>query len=166
MRRFVTVCFLCLLALSGCRQSVPLSEAGAETIPTARPSRGAAGQLESAGEVARQFLDAWREGDFRAMHDLLTFRNRELTSFDEFRALYQNAERAMTLEALEYRPLSLTGQDRILSFQYAMTFHSRNWGNSLTRIACFIWHSIRKRMTGASLGRPPISSPRWARARA
>ncbi len=128
MRRFVTICISCLLALSGCRQSGPLAEAGAETIPRARQSRGAAGQLESAGEVAHQFLDAWREGDFRAMHDLLTFRNRELTSFDEFRALYQNAERAMTLEAIEYRPLSLTGQDRILSFQYALTFHSRILG--------------------------------------
>ncbi len=128
MRRFVTVCFLFLLALSGCRQSGPLAEAGAETIPRARQSRGAAGQLESAGEVAHQFLDAWRAGDFRAMHDLLTFRNRELTAFDEFRALYLNAQRAMTLEAIEYRPLSLTGQDRILSFQYAMTFHSRILG--------------------------------------
>ena len=125
MRRFTVICCLCLLALSGCRQSRPLSEAA---IPTARPNRGVAGQLESAGEVARQFLDAWQLGDFRAMHDLLTFRNRELTSFDEFRALYQHAQRVMALDALTYRPQSLTGQERILSLQYEVTFRSRILG--------------------------------------
>ena len=128
MRRFAAICCLCLLALSGCRQSGPLSEAAAESIPTARPSRGAAGQLESAGEVAHQFLDAWQQGDFRAMHDLLTFRNRELTSFDEFRALYQHAQRIMALESMSYRPQSLTGQDSILSLQYEMSFRSRILG--------------------------------------
>ncbi len=128
MRRFFAICCLCLLALSGCRGSGPLSETAAETIPTARPNRGAAGQLEAAGEVARQFLDAWQQGDFRAMHDLLTFRNRELTSFDEFRARYEDAQRVMSLEALEYHPQTLTGQERILSLQYDMTFHSRILG--------------------------------------
>ena len=125
MRRYAAICFICMLALSGCRGSGPLSEAA---IPTARPNRGAAGQLEAAGEVARHFLDAWQQGDFRAMHDLLTFRNRELTSFDEFLALYQRAQRIMALEALAYRPLSLTGQERILSFQYEVTFQSRILG--------------------------------------
>ena len=119
---------LCFITLSGCRQSGPLSEAAAESIPTARPSRGAAGQLESAGEVARQFLDAWQQGDFRAMHDLLTFRNRELTSFDEFHALYQHAQRIMALESMSYRPQSLTGQDSILSLQYELSFRSRILG--------------------------------------
>ena len=125
MRRFAAICCICLLALSGCRQNQARSEAA---IPTAQPNRGADGQLESAGEVAHQYLDAWQQGDFRAMHDLLTFRNRELTSYDEFRALYQHAQRIMALEALEYRPQTLTGQDRILSFQYDITFHSRILG--------------------------------------
>lgn len=125
MRLFVTFCCLCLLALGGCRQNSPLSEAA---IPTARPNRSAAGKLESAGEVAHQFLDAWQQGDIRAMHDLITFRNRELTSFDEFHALYLHAQRIMALEAIAYRPQSLTGEDRILSLQYDMTFHSRILG--------------------------------------
>lgn len=134
MRRFAKVCFFCCLcllgwlALSGCRQNEALSEASAEAIPSARPNPGADGQLEAAGKVARQFLDAWRQGDFRAMHDLLSFRNRELTPFDEFRALYQHAQRTMALEALAYRPQSLTSQDRVLSLQYEMTFHSRILG--------------------------------------
>lgn len=125
MRRFAAICFLCLLALSGCRQGGPLSEAA---NPPSRQSRIAGGRLEAAGEVARHFLDAWQQGDFRAMHDLLTFRNRELTSFDEFRALYQHAQRIMALEALAYRPQSLTGQERILSLQYELTFRSRILG--------------------------------------
>ena len=129
MRRLAIICCLCLLALSGCRGSAPLSEAAAESIPTARPNRSAAGQLEAADEVARHFLDAWQQGDFRAMHDLLTFRNRELTPFDDFHTLYKNAQRVMALESLTYRPHSLTGQDRILSFQYEMTFHSRILGS-------------------------------------
>ena len=129
MRRFVVICVICSLALSGCRGGGPLPDASAEPMPPARPYQGQAGQLEAAGEVALHYLDAWRLGDFRAMHDLLTFRNRELTSYDEFRALYQNAQRAMTLDALDYRPQSLTGQDRILSFHYDLTFHSRVLGS-------------------------------------
>ena len=106
-----------------------MAEAAVADITAAGPDRGAARQLEAAGEVARQFLDAWAQGDFRAMHDLLTFRNRELTSFDEFHALYQHAQRVMTLERLEYRPQTVTGPDRILSFQHEMTFHSRILGS-------------------------------------
>ena len=128
MRRFVIFCCFCLLVLSGCRGNGPLSEAAAEAIPSPPPNRGATGQLEAAGEVARQFLDAWQQGDIRAMHDLLTFRNRELTAYDEFHALYAHAQRIMALDAISYRPQSLTGQDRILSLQYEMTFHSRILG--------------------------------------
>ena len=62
------------------------------------------------------------------MHSLLTFRNRELTSFAEFQALYQNAADTMALESLDYRPLTVTGEDRVLSFQYEMTFKSRILG--------------------------------------
>ncbi len=105
-----------------------MAESAAESIPTARPNRGAAGELEAADEVARHFLDAWQQGDFRAMHDLITFRNRELTPYDDFLALYQNAQRVMALESLTYWPRSLTGKDRILTFQYEMTFHSRILG--------------------------------------
>lgn len=126
MRQFTLFCLLAILIFSGCRQQ---AEQSAIAIPAAAPKNEAVTDLEAAGEVARRFLDAWQGGDFAAMHELLTFRNRELTPLAEFRALYQNAQDTMTLASLEYRPQTLSGQDRVLNFQYDVTFHSRILGS-------------------------------------
>ena len=128
MRRFIILCLLGTILFVGCRQVSPRSEGAAVAIPTAGHHQQAASDLEAAGAVASRFLDAWQLGDFAAMHNLLTYRNRELTSFAEFRALYQNTQNTMALKSLEYRPLSLTGEGRILSFQYEITFKSRILG--------------------------------------
>ncbi len=128
VRRLVILCLFCIVIFSGCRQAAALSEEAARAIPTAAPKQQAAADLEAAGAVASSFLDAWQRGDFAAMHHLLTFRNRELTSFDEFRRLYQNAQNTMSLESLEYRPQTLTGEGRVLNFQYTMAFKSRILG--------------------------------------
>ena len=124
MRRLALICLLSLLAVSGCRQAADQSAAA---IPTAAPKRQAT-DLEAASAVASRFLQAWQRGDFAAMHDLLTFRNRELTSFTEFRDLYQNTQDTMALESIEFTPRTLTGDGRVLTFQYAMTFKSRILG--------------------------------------
>ena len=124
MRPLALFCLLCLLAVSGCRQS---GDQSAAAIATALPKRQAS-DLEAAGAVASRFLEAWQSSDFATMHDLLTFRNRELTSFNEFRNLYQRAHDTMALESLEFRPRTLTGDGRVLTFQYAMTFKSRILG--------------------------------------
>ena len=116
---------IALLFLVGCRAS---AEQSALPLPTsaAVPTRGA--DLASAEEVALRFLDAWQFGDFAEMHRLLTFRNRELTPLDEFRAAYQSAQDQLTLERIEYMPRNLSGDERLLVLQYDMTFHTRNLG--------------------------------------
>ncbi len=124
MRHLALLCLLCLLAVSGCRQA---DDQTAAAIPTAAPKRQAA-DLEAASAVASRFLEAWQNSDFATMHDLLTFRNRELTSFTEFRDFYQNAQDKMALESLEFTPRTLTGDGRVLTFQYTMTFKSRILG--------------------------------------
>ncbi len=110
--------------MSACQ---PVAQESAAAIPASAPVSNAS-DLESASAVAASFLDAWQQGDYAAMHSLLTFRNRELTSFAEFRALYQNASDTMALESLEYRPISLTSQGRVLSYHYEMSFKSRVLG--------------------------------------
>lgn len=125
MRRLALIGILILLALSGCRQP---EDQSAVAIPTVAPKRQAGADLEAAGAVASRFLDAWQRADFAAMHNLLTFRNRELTSFVEFQTLYQNAHNTLSLESLEYQPLALSGEGRVLNFQYTVTIKSRILG--------------------------------------
>lgn len=125
MRRLVLLVFSSAFVLCGCRQSAELS---AVAIPTAAPIRQAATDLEAASAVASSFLEAWQREDFAAMHELLTFRNRELTAFAEFRQQYQNAQATMSLESFEFSPQSLTGAGHILEFQYSLTFKSRILG--------------------------------------
>ena len=124
LRSFILLCCVCLLILSACQAAAPDSAA---PIATSAP-RAQAGDLESASAVAAAFLEAWQRSDYAAMHSLLTFRNRELTSFAEFRALYERASDTMSLVSLDYRPMSLTGRGAVLSYQYEMSFKSRILG--------------------------------------
>lgn len=126
MRNFVLAHLVAvLLLLAGCGGG---AEQSALPLPTVLPEPQRGADLESADEVARRFLDAWAAGDFAAMHSLLTYRNRELTPLDEFRAAYELAQLNLTLERIEYAPTNLTGEGRVLAFQYDLTFHTRNLG--------------------------------------
>ena len=126
MRQVALIFLALLLTLTGCNSG---AERSALPLPTVAVQPTAGTDLESAGQVARLYLDAWMAGDVDEMHSLLTFRNRELTPKDEFLALYRNAHYKLTLEALEYTPRNLTGEGRILKFQYDMTFHTRVLGS-------------------------------------
>ena len=125
MRCFILIHLLAVLFLAGCRAGAGQS---ALPPPTAAEQPKPETDLEAANETARRFLDAWQMGDFEAMHSLLTFRNRELTPLDEFRAAYQSARDQLTLERIEYSPANLSGEGRVLAFQYDMTFHTRILG--------------------------------------
>ncbi len=123
MRQFSLFCLIATLIFSGCQ-----AQQAAAPALTSAPTASAAADLEAASAIARQFLDAWVAGDFAAMHGLLSFRNRELSPLDEFQALYENAQRRMTLERLEYQPQAISGDGTVLAFQYSMTFHTRSLG--------------------------------------
>ena len=101
MPSLVLILFVALLALAGCRES---AEQSALPLPNveAQPTRGA--DLAAAEAVSRRFLFAWQNGDFEEMHRLLTFRNRELTPLDEFRAAYQSTQEQLTLDVLNTGP--------------------------------------------------------------
>ena len=126
MRLFVLLHLIALLALAGCGGGI---EKFALPLPTLAAEPTAATDLESADQVARLFLDAWQRSDFDEMHSLLTFRNRELTPLDEFRAIYRNARDKLTLTRLEYKPVNLTGEGSVLALQYDMTFYTRILGS-------------------------------------
>ena len=126
MRHFICITMIALAVLSGCRGE---ANQAAALLPTAPPRPTPMSDLAAAGQMAHQFLDAWLAGDFAKMHTLLTFRNRELTPFDDFRAFYLNVHDRITLQSLEYRPQTLTGEGRVLVFHYEMTFHTRILGS-------------------------------------
>ena len=113
-----------LISLAACQSQ---GEAAEIQLATAQPA--ATSDLDAAGATARRFLDAWALGDFDEMHNLLSYRNRELTPIDEFRAVYRNARDSLSLERIEYAPTNLTGEGRVLAFQYDMTFYTRILGS-------------------------------------
>ena len=125
MRQLCLLLCLSLLILAACR---PSNDQAAAAIPTAAPRSPLASDLDAASDIAVRFLGAWQQGDYDKMHDMLTFRNRELTTYTEFETLYENARGTMALENLEYQPKSLNGEGRVLNFQYDMTFKSRILG--------------------------------------
>lgn len=125
MRLFLLIHLTVCLALAGCGGGTEQSSLPLPTV--AEPNTGV--DLESADQVARRFLGAWQRGDFDEMHSALTFRNRELTPLDEFRAYYQNAGDKLTLERLEFTPTNLSGEGSVLALQYNMSFHTRVLGS-------------------------------------
>lgn len=125
MRILVLLHLIALLALAGCGGG---NEQSALPLPTLAADPTSDADLESADQVARLFLDAWQRGDLDEMHSWLTFRNRELTPLDEFRAIYQIARDKLTLTRLEYKPVNLTGDESVLALQYDVTFDTRILG--------------------------------------
>jgi len=116
--RLLTVLLLCCTSiLCACATANDQPAPQATQVPVAT-------DLAAAAETARRFLDAWQVGDLDAMHRLLTFRNRELTPLEEFRALYEQAHAAMSFDSLDYKLQTLTGEGRFLSLQYEVTFHT------------------------------------------
>ena len=126
MRKLAFLLFIASMIFAGCRVG---AEQSALPLPTLAPEPAARTDLESAEKAARRFLDAWQLGDFDEMHRLLTFRNRELTPLDEFRAAYRNARDTLTLESLDYAPTNLSGEGRVLRLQYDMRFETRVLGH-------------------------------------
>lgn len=79
--------------------------------------------LDSAERVARRFLEAWRSSDYAAMYQLITFTAREATPLDVFTTTYENAQRTMTLQALDYTITSqMLDASEIMNFSYDVTF--------------------------------------------
>ena len=116
-----------IAALAGCRPQVAHSAAAPPT--TLPPTLTSAADLESAEQIARRYLDAWQAQDFDQMHRLLTFHNQESIPLESFRAAYENAQSAMTLEDMAYKAQTLFRDGRVLVFQYQMTFHTRILGS-------------------------------------
>ena len=90
----LTLILLLLSALCVACQGItlPLSLAAPGPLPTPVPP--------SAERAARAFLQAWEQGEYSAMHALLTPSSRAATSEEEFIAAYSSAAQAMTLTRL------------------------------------------------------------------
>ena len=100
------------------------------TEPTIAPTATEVLDLESAELVAREFLEAWRLRDFDRMYDLLSFASQEVTPLPQFRLLYEEAQRDMTLETIEYTPITLQRDtSSLVSFHYDLVFKTAIMGD-------------------------------------
>ncbi len=119
---------LLVLVFAGCRPAAQVpstadSAATALLAPTDNP------HLENAERVAREFLEAWKGGDFATMHSLLTFSAQDATPSDEFTQLYQSSQSEMTLQSLDYQGNTLGMDGDVAVFNYSVTFHTRVLGD-------------------------------------
>jgi len=85
---------------------------------------------DSAERVARMFLEAWKAGDFPAMHALTTFASQEATPLEAFASLYADAHSVMSLLSLDYNIASqLRDANNMELFSYSATFTTNLLGS-------------------------------------
>jgi len=89
-----------LMLLVGCS---PAPKEQAQPLPT-QAALEQPPSLDAAANVAINFLEDWRLGDFDSLYNTLTFSAQEGTPKDTFISSYQEAADAMTLDSLSYTP--------------------------------------------------------------
>lgn len=126
MRWRFTFILIVFVFVAACR---PQQQA-AQVVPT-RALLPSNYRLEDAERVAREFLLQWHNGDFAAMHSLLSLAAQDAYPFDTFQSLYANANETMSFS--EVVTSDGTGifreQDMIAVFNYNATFATRLLGN-------------------------------------
>lgn len=120
---------LALLLMAGLVACSAFNEPPRSATPP--PTRTPEGQTpEQAERIARRFLQAWQDGDYAAMHSLLTLGGQEATTLPAFTDFYRRAQTTMTLRALEWRISSqLPGPGGLMTFGHDLTFHTRQAGS-------------------------------------
>jgi len=123
--------FALLAALTACAPAYSSEDLVDGQVPTIAPSPlPDEYDLNGAENVARLYLEAWRDADYAAMHSLITFAARDLTPLDAFSELYEDVALDMTLEELHFAPLTLTRQQpSIAVMTYNITFDTRIVGS-------------------------------------
>ncbi|MBN1284486.1 MAG: penicillin-binding protein 2 [Anaerolineae bacterium] len=115
-----------------------LLAAGCDATPTPAPASGPLNvvpvtpvpNLDDAIAVAETFLNAWVNGDYDAMHTLVTPNSRDTYPLEVFRALYEEATKKMTLIDLSYEPLNASVlQGTTAGFAYNMHFRTQVLGD-------------------------------------
>lgn len=119
---------LLVLALAGCRPDTQATST-VDVRPSVVLSPSAPPHLENAERIAREFLEAWKAGDFATMHTLLTFSAQDATPIDQFTRLYQSSQDEMTLQSLDYQGNTLGLDGDVAVFNYDVTFHTRVVGD-------------------------------------
>lgn len=115
---------LALLALVACQPAAPTPAAQALPTVAVLPSPTPPSFSQDAAErAARMFLEAWKAGDFAAMHALTSFASQEATPLEAFTAAYTEAHSVMSLLGLDYTIASqLRDANNMEVFSYSVTF--------------------------------------------
>jgi penicillin-binding protein 2 len=113
--RIVILLTLCLL-LSGC--GLPSPEATPTPAPTDTPD------LPPADETAYRFLEAWEQGNYLAMYDLLSFEAQDAYSEAEFLAIYQEIMADASLLGVHPRILAAYQPGTEAEVAFATTVHT------------------------------------------
>ncbi|MCA0458105.1 MAG: hypothetical protein LCI00_29330 [Chloroflexi bacterium] len=131
MKRFLNARLLLVVLLFaiGCS---PAPQAQVQPLPTVA-SLEQPPSLDDAANVAINFLEDWRLGDFDSLYNTITFSAQESIAKDTFIATYNDAASAMTLESLTFTPGSSLFRDTqrpdIVNFSYNITFNTRMVGS-------------------------------------
>ncbi len=95
------------------------------TIPVEPSPTPEYNNLNDAGTVAIEYLEAWVAGDYERLYKLIAPASQQAFSYDNFLATYENSNREMRLNTLSFVTASLSRVNhRIIVLAYDMTFES------------------------------------------
>jgi penicillin-binding protein 2 len=113
--------FLLVLALAGC--AFPALRPSPTPAPSPTP------HLPPADETAFAFMQAWKQGDYQAMYDLLSLASQEAYSEDQFTATYRQVANEATILSVVPRILAAYQPDTNAEVTFATTFQTALVGN-------------------------------------
>ena len=120
------IAFLLLLTLMAC---TPQAQTGVQEVrlPTLVPMPTVPVDMEASLRAAMGFLGAWQAQDFATMYSLISFSSQETIALEAFREAYEDNQNTMTMNALEFTPVTFSSMDSGLQgaqLVYDLTFHT------------------------------------------
>lgn len=121
--------FFLLIVIAAAAACGTAPQRAAQILPT-RALLPSNYRLEDAERVAREFLQQWQNGDYAAMHRLLSLAAQDAYPFDEFQALYQSTNDEMSFTQVTFSDGTgiFREQDSVAIFNYNAAFTTRLLG--------------------------------------
>lgn len=123
------ICLLGLmLSLAACNRQPAAPNPVISELPT--PTPPTLGALRDARRIAADFLNAWREANYAAMHALLSLNAQDAYPLPDFERLYRQVSTQMTLveEGINYTFTGAVQDGSEAQFAYDVTFSTRAFG--------------------------------------
>lgn len=122
---WIPLFFIILLNACGTMPPLPGGQSSEQTTPSPVPQQPSGRTPE---QTARTFLDSWAAEDFEAMYSLVSPRILEIYPFEDFRALYTNADSQMGFEGVIYDIQDIRLQGLSAAISYDAILQSTTFG--------------------------------------